>query len=126
MDNNKLADEGLPFTGAARVTGNSEVGLQAHLAEERREYFALVESATGIPLEYIKNTFSHVKIDLPGVQNALELSLQEELTIKVARGRVEWRAGDSCVDIVSSCHGVSMAPSVSIRPLCWEYSILTR
>ena len=76
-----------------------------------------MESATGIPLEFVKLPYP-TNIDSPGVQDALELSLKEELTIKVAWGRVEWRTGDGCVDIVGSCHGMAMVPLVSIRSIC--------
>ena len=66
-----LADEGLPFTGAAWVTGNSEVGLQAHLAEEGGEYFALVESATETPLESVKSRYLAQRSTYPGFRTPL-------------------------------------------------------
>ncbi len=80
-------DEGLPLAGGARVAGELSVGLQAQLAAEGRHYLALVAA-------------------VPGEERALELGLDEELSVEQLGSRVERRAGDGRVDVVGRSNRV--------------------
>ena len=83
-----LTDERLPLASSARVAGELRVGLETELAGERGLNLTLVPGRSG-------------------EAGAAKLGLDEELTIEELGGRVEGRAGDARVDVVSRSDGVS-------------------
>ena len=75
-----VIDVRLPETRSAGVASEFAVGLQTDLAAERRHDFALIRAVAG-------------------EEGALELSLNEELSVERERRRVEGSAGDGGVDL---------------------------
>lgn len=80
-------DEGLPFASSARVTSEGVVGLQTNLSVQRRLDFTLVSTRAG-------------------EDRSTKLSLNEELGVEFAGGRVEGSSGDGGINEIGSSDGV--------------------
>lgn len=77
----------MPEAGSPRVLRDSEVGLQAHLAGQRRLDLAGLRTVSG-------------------EERALQQHLEEHLRVERANGGIERRAGDGWVDDVRCSDGV--------------------